>query len=196
MSEDLSVHQKISQLRELLGTTLAPSQSPEPFPFSALPECGIPRGALIEISGPAGSGKSELALQFLAEVPQLRAAWVEDEFTVYPCAFPQAGISLNRILFSQGGSDSIWVALQILSSQLFGVVILKTRLENEIDLRRLQLCAEKSRSSLIVLSDSPRLQGNWTFQLQLEVQRHPQTRAPQCRIIKCPSRILTSQSAS
>ena len=115
----------------------------------------------------AGSGKTELLLAFLAEHPELRAAWIEDHFTIYPCALPQQGVQLDRILFVTGLSDSLWAAHQALRSQLFGVVILSALLKGKTDLRRLQLSAEQANASVVLLTETPTVQGAWPISLQI-----------------------------
>jgi hypothetical protein len=176
----------LAQLRELLGQT-SPDAAPQAsFPFSLLPRSGFPRGALSEIHGAPGSGKSELILRFLAENPTLRVAWVEDEFTVYPCAFTQAGISLERLLFSQAGNQVVWGTLQILASRLFSVVIVKAKIESEIDLRRLQLAAERSQCAVILISDEPRRRFHWPFQVQLQTQRDADRHEVLLQTLKLP----------
>lgn len=169
----------LRKLREILGH-FRPPFSQETFSFS-LERDGIPRGAITEISGSPGSGKSEAVLKFIAELPpSLRVAWVEEDFTVYPCALPQAGVDLSRVLFSWAGDQACWSAHQVLRSQLFPVVVLMAKIEESIELRRLQLIAEKSGSSLILLSDEPRLRDHWPIRLQLRASRDPLTR--RCRL--------------
>ena len=167
--------ENLDRLRAILGTS-QPPVSREGFAFSLL-KPGIPRGAITEISGSPGSGKSEVVLKFLAETsPSLRVAWIEEDFTIYPCALPPAGVDLSRVLFSHAGSRASWSTHQILRSQLFGVVVLNAFIREEVELRRLQLAAEKSQTSLILLSETPRLAGNWPIQLQIRVARDPDTR--------------------
>jgi hypothetical protein len=147
----------------------------ECLPFSLLTNApGVPRGALTQLHGPCGSGKSELALRFLAENPQARAAWIERELTIYPCAFPLAGVGLERVLFVEAGEQQLWAAHQILRSRLFEVVVLAGAQFQEMELRRLQLSSEKARASVLLLTDSP--DGPparaWPVALQLEVRRN------------------------
>src|SRR5262245_11482106 len=112
------------------------------FPHAELP-C-LPRGAIIEISGAPGAGKTELVLTLLAGNPQTRVAWVEEIFTVYPCAFPQSGVDLDRVLFVRQDpacEEPLWAAHQILKSQVFGLAVLSMasrKLEDVVTLRRLQ----------------------------------------------------------
>ena len=162
------------------------------FPVSFL-DSGIPRGALCEVSGSHGGGKSELVLRFLAENPKVRAAWIEEEFTIYPCAFFRFGVDLSRVLFSEAGAETLWAAHQILRSQLFGAVILTAPAASELDLRRLQLAAEKAQASVILLAEEPMQEGSWPIQLQLETFRRSgehQSQIPEFHIRKTPDRLL------
>lgn len=160
----------LAELRALLGDTCVRQES---FPFSWIPG-GIPRGALTEISGTLGSGKSEFLLKFLAENPGVPIAWIEEELTVFPTAFPQRGVGMERVLFVQAGDELAWASRQILRSGLFGIAVISAEHveENlEVTLRRLQLDAEKSRTSVVLLTEQSGKKGKWTFALQLEVTR-------------------------
>src|SRR6185437_14380497 len=110
----------------LQKATSQPSKTYRPF---SLVEGGIPQGGVVEISGSAGGGKVEALLRFLSENPTLPVAWVEEGRTTYPCAFPQAGVDLERVLFvnaeaAQGESYLLDCAHQILRSQIFGALVL------------------------------------------------------------------------
>jgi hypothetical protein len=142
----------------------------ESFALSCL-KGGIARGALTEVSGPAGGGKTEVVLRFLAENPKLRAAWIEEALSVYPCAFPLHGVNLNRVLFVRDpGTHAVWAAQQILRSGIFPVVVLAVKALAELDLRRLQLAAEQSNASVLLLSEEP-ARGAWAIGHQLEIRR-------------------------
>lgn len=148
---------------------------------------GFPVGALTEICGAPGGGKTEFLLNYLAQNPHLRVAWVEEELSVYPCAFPQRSVALERIFFvdlaqvssttaTQSVTESLalWVVHQILQSQIFGIIIVSASIREKtatVALRRLQLLAEKSQSSVIFLSERPMRVASWTIPLQLEVGR-------------------------
>src|SRR5687768_15423548 len=88
------------ELREIPGVLTGKSieQPRPPLAFAQLSE-GLPRGALIEMSGPAGCGKTEALLSLLSQNSAERVAWVEADFTIYPCRFPQSKGGLDRVLF-------------------------------------------------------------------------------------------------
>ncbi len=136
----------------------------ESFPWSLVP-CGVPRGAITEI---AGSGKTGLVMQLLAENLQIKAAWVESVFSLYPCAILQRKIALNRLLFNEAKQDVPWVILQLLRSQLFQTVIVDVACPDIRTLRRWQLATEKANCGLILLSNS--LQSAWPIKTQIHVQ--------------------------
>jgi hypothetical protein len=154
-------------------------------------------GALTEISGSPGSGKTELILKFLSANPALRVAWIEEKFSVYPCAFPLNGVELGRVFFvdvSKAGDSKavLWAAHQVLQSQVFAVVILSVRLaerESMIALRRLQLAAEKNRGTVILLGETPTCGASWPISLQLQVSRSAGSGEPVIRVIKNKGRV-------
>jgi hypothetical protein len=147
------------------------------FAFSHL-EDGLPQGALIEVSGAPGGGKTEVVLQILAQNPGVRVAWIEEELTVYPCRFPQSQVDLGRVLFVEGetAAENLWAVHQTVRSQLFGIVVahFSTPLQ-EMELRRLQLAAERAQASVILLSETPAKRGTWPLSIQLSVTRNLST---------------------
>jgi hypothetical protein len=146
------------------------------FPFSLL-GTGLPRGALIELSGGSGGGKTEAILRFLSENPSLRAGWVESRFSLFPGALPQWGVSLERLLFVEAaGKRALWAAHQLLSSQLFSVVVLSleespSEDRSELALRRLQLAAGRARACVLLLADKPHGGAAWPIAVRLRVRR-------------------------
>ena len=117
----------------------------------------------------AGTGKTELVMQFLAENPHVHAAWVESVLSLYPCAVLQRHVALDRLLFNEAGKDVPWVTLQLLRSQLFQVVIVDATHFDLTMLRRLQLTTGKANCVFILLSDH--LQSAWPIRMQLHVHR-------------------------
>jgi len=155
----------LESLRSLIKSVEKPARR-ERFPFSSVAP-GIPRGAIIEI---AGAGKTEVIIQFLAENPTLRVAWVEDHMTVYPCAIVQRRVALHRLLFIEARREVIWALLQVLRSGLFECVVVSSKEKfNENSLRRLQLEAEKAHVGFFLLSEK---QSNaWPIAMKLKVDR-------------------------
>jgi hypothetical protein len=199
-----------------LAQFLQKAVSPVPktyLPFSLI-EGGLPQGALIELSGLAGGGKLEALIRFLSENPSLPVAWVEEGSTTYPCAFPQQGVSLERLLFvnaeaahSQEGSRLVECAHQILRTQIFGVLVLLARDSvqqqvyphnhhtalpgtprdsritesrgrrepalglGEIELRRLQIAAEKSGTTVFIIRETPSVASTWPLTAQFQISR-------------------------
>jgi len=130
-------------------------------------EISIPKGAITQVVGP---GKTEALVKFLAQSAPLKIAWIEDSLSIYPNAILQRQLNLNRILFTEAGKDYVWASLQILASSLFDVVILSldstTQIKDLRTLRRLQLAAEKSKCSFILLVDQAIKA--WPISLHLE----------------------------
>lgn len=158
---------------------------PEAYRFSQL-EGGLPKGAVVEVSGSSGGGKTEVVLRFLAENPEARVAWIEDELTIYPCAFPQNRVGLERVLFVESKpSEVLWTVHQILRSQVFGVVVLRVGASiDEMALRRLQLAAEKTQTTVILLSEEAARRGTWPIAVQLHAKRSLEERAILLDVLK------------
>lgn len=167
---------------QTIGGGPSPERVRETYSFPGLsesPECpeygdGLPKGALVEISGEAGSGKTELLLECLARSGETRVAWVEQGFTVYPSAFPQKGVRLGRVLFVDALSEeqALWSIQQMIRSGLFGIgVLVVPRLTNTIVLRRLQLAAERAQATIVLVQEQAVTEGAWPIALQLRISR-------------------------
>lgn len=154
----------IEQLRELIAFKQGFSQK-EHFATSLL-SGGIPKGAITQIFG---YGKTEATVQFLRDNPEQRVAWIEVDFELNPVGILQRDVNLTRILFTEAGEHLMWAALQALKSQLFSIVVLRTKSLHEKDLRKLQLAAEKANSSVILLSEE--FSPSWP--ISLVVKPHP-----------------------
>lgn len=128
--------------------------------------CGIPKGAITEISG---IGKTDLVLKFLSEHPELKVAWVEKSFSAYPFRFLQRQVSLNRVLFVEAGEHIDWVTLQVLRAQYFAVVVIYSEYFDTKSLRRIQIATEKAGIATIWLSRST--DEHWQVSLKIKVRR-------------------------
>lgn len=153
----------LQELRARLGAFDRHSPSENRLPYSRLPS-GLPRGILVELTGP---GKTESVAQLLAENAGLRAAWVESRFSLLPSAFLQRQVNLEKIFFVEGGKDSAWAAATILRSQLFPLVIYHAPYGEERELRRFQLLAERSATTMLLLGEKPLEQSAWPIRMSL-----------------------------
>ncbi|RYZ63991.1 MAG: hypothetical protein EOP09_16695, partial [Proteobacteria bacterium] len=81
---------------------------------------GIPRGAIVELSGTA---KIEWVLEFLKDNPSLKVFWAESQFTLLPTAIHQRGVDPSRILFADCGEDLFPAIRMALRSQVFECMI-------------------------------------------------------------------------
>lgn len=163
----------LTELTRIQGVSLAAQLKKETLPFSRI-DGGLEKGKITEWVGPLGCGKSELVLQFLKENPETRCAWIEEEFTALPSSFPKQGTGLERFLFIETGhiktEDLGWSAAQVLRSGIFQVVVIHSNRLSAIDLRRIQLLAEKSQSCVLVLRESAVAQ-EWMVQQRWKVSR-------------------------
>lgn len=155
----------LEELRARLGVFDTHFQR-ESLPFSRLAS-GLPRGALVELTG---AGKTSVAAQFLAENAGLRAAWVESRFSLLPSAFPQRSVQLEKIFFVEGGKQSAWAAATILRAQLFPVLVYHAPYGEERELRRFQLLAERSNTTMLLLGQKPLASSAWPIRLSLEAR--------------------------
>lgn len=162
---------RLENLRAITGILKGPLERRH-FPFTLAG--GIPRGAITAIHGPEGGGKTQAVLDFLAENPGCRVAWIESRLTLYPCALPRAGVAPERVLFVEAGEHALWCVHQCLRSGLFGVVVVRiaaTAGAGETDLRRLQLASERAEAAVLVLSEAPFQTRTWAVALRLRVSR-------------------------
>jgi hypothetical protein len=165
---------KQKQIREFLdaeasleGLFLAPK--PKSSLSFSLYSQGLPKGALTQLLGP---GSTEVLLRLFSEHPSKKFAWVEKRLTAFPPGFVERGANLNLLLFVEGGEELPWALTQVLLSRIFEAVVLASPLSGEraeLQLRRLQLAAERSGTALILAaeSDGP----SWPFKLRLEASQ-------------------------
>lgn len=74
---------------------------------------GLPIGAITELTGPECSGRTSLALSFLARLTQDNrvCAWVDVSDTLHPESAAAGGIDLNRLLWIRCGPEPVQLPL-------------------------------------------------------------------------------------
>lgn len=156
----------LQELRARLGAFEKLSRG-ESHPYSMLAG-GLPRGALVEVAGP---GKTESVAAFLAENAQTPAAWVESEFSLYPPALFQRRRKLHNTFFIEAGKDAAWAASAVLRARIFPLLVYHAPYhEDERQLRRFQLLAEKAQATVILMSRGRKPLASWPVALSLEVR--------------------------
>lgn len=153
--------QSMAELRARIQGLHSPLHR-ESFSFSLMPE-GIPRGALVELSG---RGKCECVAAFLAENPQY-TIWIEEKRLIFPTALIQRKVNLKHIHFVEGGKEAPWALAAALRSKAFPILIYDGILGDEKDHRRWQLLAEKSNATVLLLREKHR--EFWPIFLSLKV---------------------------
>src|SRR5690606_19245689 len=93
----------------------------------------------------------------------------EKEIEVFPTALAQRGVQLSNMVFIESGEHSTWVLQQILQSQVFPFVVATDISVTEKPLRKLQLFAEHSGSTLFLSQEDYR--PSWVPMLSLEITR-------------------------
>ncbi len=134
---------------------------------TSLLESGVPRGAITQI---CGFGKTEAAVQLIKDNAEFKAAWIESEFELNPLGVAQRDVDLTRILFAEAGEHMVWTCHQILKSNLYPIVILKSAPLDDFLLRKLQLAAEKSQTALVILTED--FSASWPISLMLKAHRN------------------------
>jgi cell division inhibitor SulA/protein ImuA len=129
-----------------------------------LPGGGWPTGCLTELL-PAHEGIGELrvlgpALAALSRRDR-QLAWIAPPHLPYAPALDAAGIALTQLLIvrTAAARDTLWAAEQALVSAACGAVLVWPGAVKYIELRRLQLAAEKARA-LAVLFRPPQAAGD------------------------------------
>jgi len=88
---------------------------------------GMPRGRVIEVYGPEGSGKTTLALHIVAEAQKKRglAAYVDAEHALDPEYAKKIGVKINDLLISQpdSGEQALQIVESLVKSQAVDVVV-------------------------------------------------------------------------
>ena len=88
---------------------------------------GIPRGRVIEVYGPESSGKTTLALHFIAEAQKQAgvAGFIDAEHALDPTYAQSIGVDLDEILLSQPGSgeQALEITEQLVRSGALDIVV-------------------------------------------------------------------------
>ncbi len=89
---------------------------------------GIPRGRIVEIFGPEASGKTTLALHFIAEVQKRggTAAFIDAEHALDPHYAEAIGVKLDQLLLSQpnSGEQALEITEQLVRSGAVDLVVI------------------------------------------------------------------------
>lgn len=88
---------------------------------------GIPRGRVIEVYGPESSGKTTLALHFVAEAQKLGgvAGFIDAEHALDPTYADAIGVDLDEVLVSQpsSGEQALEITEQLVRSGALDIVV-------------------------------------------------------------------------
>lgn len=144
--------------------------STEAWSYSRL-TYGVPRGALVELSGPK---RSEWALQFLREHPELKVCWIEKTLSLLPTAVAQREAGLDRFLFVEAGDDLFTPMRKALRSRAFDIVASPNAFESDRTLKALQLLTEQSQSTCLLFASQA--SSAWPIAVQVECLLDGQTR--------------------
>lgn len=94
----------------------------------ALGAGGVPRGRIVEIFGKEASGKTTLALHFLAEVHKAggAAAFIDAEHALDPAYSKAIGVDLEQLLLSQpnSGEEALEITEQLTRSGALDMIVI------------------------------------------------------------------------
>jgi hypothetical protein len=147
--------------------------------IDALVGGGFPKGRLSEISGPASSGRTSLALGLLAQVTRAgeMAAVVDGADAFDPQSAEAVGVDLDRVLWARAPAwrEALRCCERLLETEGIPLVLLdlasgvqQTGQPSDVAWLRLGRLTTASRSGLVVLSQQ-RLTGSHA-ELALELQ--------------------------
>src|SRR5262245_43784854 len=118
------------QFDSLLGGHLDWQHKPAPeLVPSGIPDLDLPRGSLIEIVGPASSGRASLLLAILAAASarQEVCALIDAEDAFDPTSADAAGVDLGRLLWircSHNAEHALKAADLLIQGGGFGLVVM------------------------------------------------------------------------
>src|SRR3989338_5947084 len=139
---------------------------------------GLPKGRIIEIFGPEGSGKTTLALNVVAQAQKKggKAAFIDAEHAMDPDYAAKLGVKIKELLISQpdSGEEALNILESLVKSNIIDVVVVdsvaaltpKAELEGEMGathvglqarmmsqaLRKLTAISDKSNTMIIFIN--------------------------------------------
>ncbi len=144
----------------------------------ALPDGGLPRGAVVELSAPYGlarattialaacaSAQAEAKLRGGDNTPGAWCAWIESEPSLFAPAAARAGVDLDKLLVIHAPADAIGrVAVKTAASGVFSVIVIDAsgvpgqRCAQRVDrwanpVRRIAAAIEDSGATVLLLTD-------------------------------------------
>lgn len=161
----MSTSERVRNLRLVLGDLVKPRN----VSFQEAPGIsgGIANGLVVELMGNA---RVEWLCAFLRIHPEYRVFWCEKDSSILPTALQQRGVSLERLTFGKFGSDMRKPIRQIITSQLFQVVVAPNLYTDINTFKAFQLLAEKGNSTLFLLGEK-KPSTAWPIALQLQIGR-------------------------
>lgn len=88
---------------------------------------GLPRGRIVEIFGPEGSGKTTLALTVIAQAQKEggKAAFIDAEHALDPEYAKKLGVKINELLISQpdNGEEALNILESLVRSGMISVIV-------------------------------------------------------------------------
>ena len=88
---------------------------------------GLPRGRIVEIFGPEGSGKTTLALNVVAQAQKQggKAAFIDAEHALDPEYAGRLGVKIKELLISQpdNGEEALNILESLVRSNIISVVV-------------------------------------------------------------------------
>jgi recombination protein RecA len=88
---------------------------------------GLPRGRIIEVFGPEGSGKTTLALHVVAQAQKQggKAAFIDAEHAIDPEYAKRIGVNINDLLISQpsSGEEALNIMESLVRSGMVSIIV-------------------------------------------------------------------------
>ena len=88
---------------------------------------GLPRGRIVEIFGPEGSGKTTLALTVIAEAQKEggKAAFIDAEHALDPSYAKKLGVKIDELLISQpdNGEEALNILENLVRSGIISIIV-------------------------------------------------------------------------